>query len=55
VPEVRAFCASVLDATPPARAGLRDAWMMMQVYEAFRQPAGRLVELRPAPGADRPA
>ncbi len=55
VPEVRAFCASVLDNAPPARAGLRDAWAMMQVYEAFRQPAGRLVELRPAPGADRPA
>ncbi|MGH2530688.1 MAG: Gfo/Idh/MocA family protein [Thermomicrobiales bacterium] len=49
VPEVRAFCQRVLEHTPPERASLRDTWMMMQIYEAFREPAGRTMELRPAP------
>jgi len=45
VPEIRAFCESVLSGTPPERAGLRDTHMMMRVYEAFRQPAGRTIAL----------
>jgi predicted dehydrogenase len=45
VPEVRAFCQSVLSNTPPERAGLRDARQMMRIYEAFRQPAGRTIDL----------
>lgn len=45
VPEIRAFCESVLTNTPPTRANLRDARMMMQIYEAFRQPAGRAITL----------
>lgn len=45
VPEIRAFCESVLTGTPPARAGLRDTRMMMQVYEGFRQPAGQTIAL----------
>lgn len=49
VPEIRAFCQSVLPNTPPARAGLRDTRMMMQVYEGFRQPAGTLIELTATP------
>ncbi len=50
VPEIRAFCDSVLAGTPPERAGLRDTRMMMQVYEAFRQPAGQTIALAPAMG-----
>lgn len=53
-PEVRAFCRSVLEDAPPERAGLRDTRAMMQVYEAFRRPAGRLIELPPAPVAETP-
>ena len=42
---VRAYCQSVLTNTPPERAGLRDARQMMRIYEAFREPAGQLIEL----------
>jgi predicted dehydrogenase len=45
VPEIRAFCQSVLAGTPPERAGLRDARQMMRIYEAFRAPAGRTIAL----------
>ncbi len=45
VQEVRAFCQSVLANTTPERAGLRDAWQMMRIYEAFREPAGRTIDL----------
>jgi len=48
VPEIRAFCTSVLADTSPSKAGLRDTWMLMQVYEAFRQPAGQQIPL-PSP------
>jgi len=44
--EIRAFCRSVLNNTPPERAGLRDTHMMMQVYEAFARPAGKEIELK---------
>jgi len=49
VPEVRAFCESVLTETPPAKAGLRDTWMQVQIYEAFNQPAGQRIELKSPP------
>ncbi len=49
VPEIRTFCDSVQASSPPAKAGLRDTWSMMQVYEAFRAPAGTVVPLRPSP------
>lgn len=49
VPEVRAFCQNVMENRPPDRAGLPDAWRMMRIYEAFREPAGRTIELRPGP------
>jgi len=39
-PEVRYFCACVLDGTPPERAGLDDAREILRVYEAFRGPDG---------------
>jgi predicted dehydrogenase len=44
--EIRAFCRSVLENRPPERAGLRDTHTMMQIYEAFRAPAGTTVELK---------
>lgn len=46
VPEIRAFCDSVLNGVKPARAGLRDTHMMMQIYEAFREPAGKTIDLK---------
>jgi predicted dehydrogenase len=49
VPEVRAFCQSVLTNTPPAKAGLRDTWLQVQIYEAFRHPAGQVIELQEPP------
>lgn len=49
VPEVRAFCESVLTNTPPTRAGLRDTWMQVQIYEAFNRPAGERIELLAPP------
>ena len=49
VPEVRAFCQSVLTNTPPAKAGLRDTWLQVQIYEAFRHPAGQVIELQAPP------
>jgi predicted dehydrogenase len=48
-PEVRAFCDSVLNNTPPERAGLRDTWMQVQIYEAFANPAGTMIDLPPPP------
>lgn len=45
VPEIRAFCESVLSSTPPKRAGLRDVRQIVRVYDAFRQPAGRTINL----------
>lgn len=49
VQQIRAFCDSVLTSTRPKRAGLRDAWMLVHIYEAFRHPAGTLIELRRPP------
>lgn len=49
VPEVRAFCESVLSNTPPTRAGLRDTWNLVHIYESFRHPAGQLIELQQPP------
>lgn len=53
VPEIRAFCTSVLANTPPPKADLRDTWMMMQVYEAFRQPGGQQIALSAPPASPR--
>lgn len=44
--EIRAFCDSVLTNTKPDQAGLRDTHMMMQIYEAFRQPAGATIDFK---------
>jgi predicted dehydrogenase len=44
--EIRAFCQSILSGTPPAHAGLRDTHTMMQLYEAFKHPAGTTIELK---------
>ena len=49
VNEVRAFCDSVLTNTRPTRAGIRDTWIQVHLYEAFRNPAGKLVELQSPP------
>jgi predicted dehydrogenase len=51
--EIRSFCRSVLENRPPERAGLRDTHTMMQLYEAFREPAGKTVELRLPAGVGR--
>lgn len=48
-PEVRAFCQSILTNTPPEKAGLRDTWMQVQIYEAFNRPAGERIELLAPP------
>lgn len=48
-PEVRAFCQSILTDTSPAKAGLRDTWMQVQIYEAFKQPAGTTIDLAVPP------
>ena len=43
--EIRAFCDSVLENRPPARAGLGDTHAMMRLYEAFKEPAGKTIDL----------
>jgi predicted dehydrogenase len=43
--EIRAFCDSVLENRPPERAGLGDTHAMMRLYEAFKEPAGKTIDL----------
>lgn len=49
VPEVRDFCANVLNDTYPTRATLRDAWVQTHIYESYRHPAGTVIDLQPPP------
>jgi predicted dehydrogenase len=44
-PEVREFCASILEDRPPIHAGLEDALHIMRIYEAYRQPSGQVVRI----------
>ena len=44
-PEVSYFCQCVLEGTRPAYANLDDTAAMMRWYEAYRRPAGEVVEL----------
>jgi predicted dehydrogenase len=45
VPEVSYFCECVLAGTRPAYANLDDTMAMMRWHEAYRQPAGTVIEL----------
>ena len=45
VPEVLAFCESVLTNTPPGKAGLNDALALLRWYEAYTQPEGQWITL----------
>ncbi|HEV7214460.1 MAG TPA: Gfo/Idh/MocA family oxidoreductase [Chloroflexota bacterium] len=45
VPEVLAFCESVLSNTPPAKAGLGDALALLRWYEAYSKPEGEWITL----------
>jgi len=49
VPQVRDFCENVMNNTRPLKAGMRDTWMQVQIYEAYRHPAGTLIELQQPP------
>jgi predicted dehydrogenase len=44
-PEVISFCESVLAGTRPPYANLDDTLAIMRWYEAYRQPAGQVIEL----------
>lgn len=44
-PEVLAFCESVLNNTPPGKAGLSDALALLRWYEAYTQPEGQWITL----------
>jgi hypothetical protein len=45
--EVLYFCECVHTNTPPERANLADALELMQIYEAYCQPDGRVVHIAP--------
>jgi hypothetical protein len=44
-PEIISFCDSVLTGLPPERGNLHDALELMRVYEAYRGPDGRRVQI----------
>ena len=48
--QIRYFCACVLSGRPVEIGGLADAWHVMRLFEAFREPSGQVVELGGDPG-----